>query len=47
MKNSAELEFEYQEFIAKFTKSAKEFNNDCQDYLQKTNKDLKRSLKTW
>lgn len=28
MKNSAELEGEYQEFIAKFTKSAKDFNND-------------------
>lgn len=28
MKNSTELECEYQEFIAKFTKSAKDFNND-------------------
>lgn len=28
MKNLAELENEYKEFIIKFTKSAKDFNND-------------------
>lgn len=28
MKNSAELESEYQEFITKFTKYAKDFNSD-------------------
>lgn len=45
MKNSTELECEYQEFIAKFTKSAKDFNNDLLKLSPENKQRFKKEFK--
>ena len=45
MNNSAELENEYQEFIAKFTKSAKDFNDDLAKLSPENKKRFEKEFK--
>lgn len=45
MNNSAELENEYLEFVAKFTKSAKDFNDDLAKLSSQNKQRFEREFK--